>query len=236
MVHEAIIILTNRNALAKELTKTQIKCKLFWRVSHCHTPFSFIDRIGSAGSSTPPIAAAAPATFYLPFFHSSSEGRVCYLTMCARAYPKKLAFQYLEELRNEFERVNGAQIETAARPYAFIKFDTFIQETKKLYQDTHTQRNTAKLNDELYEVHQIMTRNVQEVLGVGKQLDRLYYICIQWCWVFLIDIWLINPFIRNEAWVRICKMFLFLLAYMCSVLKIVYIHLSAYLVGLITVN
>ncbi|KAI9112081.1 hypothetical protein K1719_016977 [Acacia pycnantha] len=43
---------------------------------------------------------------------------VCYLTMCDRAYPKKLAFQYLEDLRNEFERVNGSLIETAARPYA----------------------------------------------------------------------------------------------------------------------
>ncbi|PON93470.1 Synaptobrevin [Trema orientale] len=101
------------------------------------------------------------------------EGRVCYLTMCDRAYPKKLAFQYLEDLKNEFERVNGAQIETAARPYAFIKFDTFIQKTKKLYQDTRTQRNIAKLNDELYEVHQIMTRNVQEVLGVGEKLDQV---------------------------------------------------------------
>jgi predicted transcriptional regulator len=47
---------------------------------------------------------------------------VCYLTMCDCSYPKKLAFQYLEDLKNEFERVNGNQIETAARPYAFIKF------------------------------------------------------------------------------------------------------------------
>ncbi|URE09983.1 25.3 kDa vesicle transport, partial [Musa troglodytarum] len=101
------------------------------------------------------------------------EGRVCYLTMCDRSYPKKLAFQYLEDLKNEFERVNGSQIETAARPYAFIKFDTFIQKTKKLYLDTRTQRNMAKLNDELYEVHQIMTRNVQEVLGVGEKLDQV---------------------------------------------------------------
>lgn len=139
------------------------------------------------------------------------EGRVCYLTMCDRVYPKKLAFQYLEDLKNEFERVNGSQIETAARPYAFIKFgmvlpllfaliisnwssveylsffflqfvtfhiskDTFIQKTKKLYQDTRTQRNITKLNDELYEVHQIMTRNVQEVLGVGEKLDRKFLI------------------------------------------------------------
>ncbi|XP_042448490.1 25.3 kDa vesicle transport protein-like isoform X2 [Zingiber officinale] len=107
------------------------------------------------------------------FFHYIIEGRVCYLTMCDRSYPKKLAFQYLEDLKNEFERVNGNQIETAARPYAFIKFDTFIQKTKKLYLDTRTQRNIAKLNDELYEVHQIMTRNVQEVLGVGEKLDQV---------------------------------------------------------------
>ncbi|XP_047088808.1 25.3 kDa vesicle transport protein-like isoform X1 [Lolium rigidum] len=138
------------------------------------------------------------------FFHYIIEGRVCYLTMCDRSYPKKLAFQYLEDLKNEFERVNGSQIETAARPYAFIKFgmllistahativfihplkfycfityvslylDTYIQKTKKLYLDTRTQRNIAKLNDELYEVHQIMTRNVQEVLGVGEKLDQV---------------------------------------------------------------
>lgn len=132
--------------------------------------------------------------------------------MCDRSYPKKLAFQYLEDLKNEFEKVNGNQIETAARPYAFVKFgifllqhhftyfellfifyhvkvacifshvsycvfeDSFIQKTKKLYLDTRTQRNLAKLNDELYEVHQIMTRNVQEVLGVGEKLDRKQYI------------------------------------------------------------
>lgn len=109
-----------------------------------------------------------------PFvFHYIIEGHVCYLTMCDRSYPKKLAFQYLEDLRNEFERVNGNQIETAARPYAFIKFDTFIQKTKKLYLDTSTQRNLAKLSDELFEVHQIMTRNVQEVLGVGEKLDQI---------------------------------------------------------------
>ncbi|KAK6911828.1 v-SNARE, coiled-coil homology domain [Dillenia turbinata] len=100
---------------------------------------------------------------------SIETGRVCYLTMCDRAYPKKLAFQYLEDLKNEFERVSGNQIETAARPYAFIKFDRlYIFNT-----NTRTQRNIAKLNDELYEVHQIMTRNVQEVLGVGEKLDQV---------------------------------------------------------------
>ncbi|XP_024540394.1 25.3 kDa vesicle transport protein isoform X1 [Selaginella moellendorffii] len=106
------------------------------------------------------------------FFHYLIEGRVCYLTLCDRSYPKKLAFQYLEELQREFERLNHSQIETVARPYAFVKFDIFIQKTRKLYLDTRTQRNLSRLNDELYEVQQIMTRNIQEVLGVGDKLDR----------------------------------------------------------------
>jgi len=44
---------------------------------------------------------------------------VCYLSLCERGYPKKLAFQYLEELQNEFQRLYLGQIETVARPYAF---------------------------------------------------------------------------------------------------------------------
>jgi hypothetical protein len=38
---------------------------------------------------------------------------------------------------------------TVARPYAFVKFDTFIQRTKKQYQDPRNQRNLQKLNEDL---------------------------------------------------------------------------------------
>lgn len=53
--------------------------------------------------------------------------------------------------------------------------DTFIQKTKKLYLDTRTQRNMAKLNEELSEVHQIMTKSIQEVLGQGERLNSRFY-------------------------------------------------------------
>lgn len=49
--------------------------------------------------------------------------------------------------------------------------DTFIQRTKKLYIDTRTQRNINKLNEDLTEVHSIMTKNIQDVLGQGEKLD-----------------------------------------------------------------
>ena len=107
------------------------------------------------------------------FLHYLIEGGVCYLTLCDRGYPKKLAYQYLEDLQREFSTQNGAQVETVARPYAFIKFDTFIQRTKKLYLDTRTQRNLNKLNEDLHDIQRVMTRNIQDILGQGERLDHV---------------------------------------------------------------
>jgi hypothetical protein len=39
-----------------------------------------------------------------------------------QSYPKRLAYEYLEELQSEFGRLYGSQVDAAARPYAFIKF------------------------------------------------------------------------------------------------------------------
>ena len=56
--------------------------------------------------------------------------------------------------------------------HARWRADTYISKTRKLYMDTRTQRNIAKLSEDLSEVHQIMTRNIAEVLGQGERLDR----------------------------------------------------------------
>ena len=103
------------------------------------------------------------------FFHYVNAGGVCYLTLTDRAYPKRLAFNYLEELQQEFELRYSGQVEGASRPYAFIKFDPFIQKTKRLYVDTRTQRNLNKLNEDLADVQKIMTQNIQDVLGRGER-------------------------------------------------------------------
>jgi len=121
-------------------------------------------------------------------FHVLISNNVCYLTLAEKSYPKKLAFQYLEELNSEFSRLYGANVDTVTRPYAFIKFgelrrqdavtmcgaDSFIQKTRKLYIDSRTQRNLTMLNQEIAEVHQIMTKSIQEVLGHGEKLDSSY--------------------------------------------------------------
>jgi len=107
------------------------------------------------------------------FFHYLIECGICYLCLCEKSYPKKLAFSFLEELQVEFQSKYGTEVGTVARPYAFVKFDTFIQKTKKQYKDTRAQRNINKLNEDLQDVTRIMTKNIQDVLGRGEHLDRM---------------------------------------------------------------
>lgn len=108
-------------------------------------------------------------------FHYVLSNGVCILTLTEKAYPKRLAFDYLDELRKEFFQSYGAQIENASRPYEFIRFDTFIQKTKKVYNDSKTQRNLQKLNSELKDVHSIMTKNINEVISRGERLESMYF-------------------------------------------------------------
>ncbi len=104
-------------------------------------------------------------------FHYTLSSGVVFLTLSERAYPKRLAFDYLEELRREFFTVYGAQVTRASRPYEFIRFDTFIQKTKKVYGDSRTQRNLDRISTELRDVHSIMTKNINDVISRGEKLE-----------------------------------------------------------------
>ncbi|KAI7864773.1 Longin-like domain-containing protein [Spinellus fusiger] len=110
-------------------------------------------------------------------FHYIIEGSVCYLCICDKSYPRKLAFSYLEELAKEFNMSYGNEVEKMGlRPYAFVKFDTFMQKTKRIYQDTRTQHNLTKLNEDLQDVTRIMTKNMEDLLWRGDSLDRMSHI------------------------------------------------------------
>jgi vesicle transport protein SEC22 len=110
-----------------------------------------------------------------PFvFHYILGNNVCFLTICDKTYPKKLAFSYLDELEKEFfSSYDSNAINSAARPYAFVKFDSTIQKIKKSYKDTRTQKNISRLNEDLNDVTRVMTRNIHEMLGRQEQLNHM---------------------------------------------------------------
>lgn len=103
------------------------------------------------------------------------QNEVCFLCICDRSYPRKLAFTYLADLASEFTTTyaQSQYLSPTLRPYAFVEFDTFIQRTKKLYQDSRASQNLDKLNDELRDVTKVMTKNIEDLLYRGDSLERM---------------------------------------------------------------
>ena len=108
-------------------------------------------------------------------FHQLIEDNVCYMTFCDKSYPTRLAFGYLGELRTEFvaylqKQYNDdwrRQVETVSHPYAFIKFDKILERKRKEYSDPSSRQNVSKLNESLEDIHNIMKKNIQDVLDRG---------------------------------------------------------------------
>lgn len=116
-------------------------------------------------------AASIEAGYFV--FHYITANNVVYLTLAERAYPRRLAFAFLDDVRREFETVYGGQVNLASRPYEMIRFDTFIKKTKRVYMDANASGNVERLHSDLLDVKNIMTRSIHEVLGRGERLDTL---------------------------------------------------------------
>jgi len=110
-----------------------------------------------------------------PFtIHYIIQSHICYVCICERSYPRKLAFTYLSDIATEFQNSYGQEaMAPNLRPYAFVQFDTFMQRTKKTYQDTRATANLDRLNDDLKDVTRVMTKNIEDLLYRGDSLERM---------------------------------------------------------------
>ncbi|XP_067945934.1 vesicle-trafficking protein SEC22b-like [Watersipora subatra] len=122
-------------------------------------------------SSQSPSRCSLEAGPYM--FHYAIERNICFLTLCDKAFSKRQAYAYLEEIQNEFISQYGSKVDTQTRPYSFIEFDTFIQKTKKTYEDSRVRRNLSNINTELQDVQRIMVQNIDDVLQRGDALGVL---------------------------------------------------------------
>uniref|UniRef100_U5EWB5 Putative phagocytosis n=1 Tax=Corethrella appendiculata TaxID=1370023 RepID=U5EWB5_9DIPT len=104
-------------------------------------------------------------------FHYLIENDVCYLVLCDKMFSKRLAFNYLEDIAQEFHTNYGKKVNSVTRPYAFIEFDIYIQKAKKSLTDRR--RNINTINTQLQDVQRIMVQNIDDVLQRGTVLSEL---------------------------------------------------------------
>ncbi|KAG0635777.1 Longin-like domain-containing protein [Tuber brumale] len=139
-----------------ELAEVKQQCKLIFKRLNQHSE---------------PRASIESGPFTL---HYIIENHVCYLCVCDKSYPRKLAFTYLQDIAAEFYSSHGNELmNPSLRPYAFVQFDTFMQRTKRTYQDTRATANLDKLNDDLKDVTRVMTKNIEDLLYRGDSLERM---------------------------------------------------------------
>ena len=98
-----------------------------------------------------------------------------YIAITERSYPKKLALTYLEDVRAEFQTSYKREdyLDPSLRPYAYSEFDRYVERTKKTYQDSRATDNLTRLNDELKDVTQVMTKNIEDLLYRGDSLEKM---------------------------------------------------------------
>lgn len=104
---------------------------------------------------------------------AAEDNRVCLLTLCDRSYPDALAFDYLKDLSGEFFSLYKARdIASADRPYCFVKFDTFIRKTMKVFMQ-------SSINAQLHDVQQVMRKNIADVLTRGEKMETIAHLSSQ---------------------------------------------------------
>mmetsp|Transcript_3570 Transcript_3570/g.4136 ORF Transcript_3570/g.4136 Transcript_3570/m.4136 type:complete len:229 (+) Transcript_3570:49-735(+) len=118
------------------------------------------------------------------FYYMVRES-LCYLTMTESSYPKRSAFLYLEdvadailmELTNEFQNNWHSEIDQTARPFRFIHYDPIIQRLQRGYRDVkggnNTNANKSQLREDLGDIHNIMRKNIDEILNRGEKLENV---------------------------------------------------------------
>eukprot|EP01004_Peranema_trichophorum_P008121 NODE_6881_length_832_cov_78.338505_g6281_i0.p1 GENE.NODE_6881_length_832_cov_78.338505_g6281_i0~~NODE_6881_length_832_cov_78.338505_g6281_i0.p1 ORF type:complete len:233 (-),score=11.45 NODE_6881_length_832_cov_78.338505_g6281_i0:132-773(-) len=103
-------------------------------------------------------------------YHILIQNGIIYMVFCEKAFSSNIAYSYLDDVSKEFEINHGKDVDRVERPYAFIKFDTFLQKTKKVYMGN---RSIDRLKEEIHDVQQIFRSNIEEILGRGERLDTL---------------------------------------------------------------
>ncbi|XP_015068238.1 25.3 kDa vesicle transport protein [Solanum pennellii] len=106
-------------------------------------------------------------------FNYMVENGICYLTLCESSYPRKLAFHYLQDLQQEFERLDSSLVDRITKPYTFIKLDTIIGNIRKQYVDTRTQANLSKLNAHRQKDLDIATEELSLITERRRRIEMM---------------------------------------------------------------
>jgi len=102
------------------------------------------------------------------------EKKICYIALSDSSYPRKLLFNYLQNLNKELDKLDEkALIQKISKPYSFIRFGKIIGRIRKQYIDTRTQANLSKLNALRKQELDVVTEHLNDIIQRQQILETL---------------------------------------------------------------
>lgn len=96
----------------------------------------------------------------------SAHPATLFLCICDRTYPRLLAFSFLLELSKGFlADAAPDELRAAVRPYAFIRFESQIQQAKRRYMNTRSLRTADNLAELSASLQGVETWRAEDAFG-----------------------------------------------------------------------
>ena len=102
------------------------------------------------------------------------EEGIAFVALFRRGYRQEMAQAYLLDLKKEFfTRYDSRRMQNASVAYAFMDFETFIEKTKKVFEQNRTGRNLSQVQGNLSDIQRVMTKSLSDVVNRGSDIAEL---------------------------------------------------------------
>jgi len=106
--------------------------------------------------------------------HSLLQGDICGLVISDSVYPQRVAFQLISEVIRKFKEQMKGKYESSSANAASIKPQfPFADEQFKKFQDPGEADKLTKIQNDLLDVQETVTKTLDQILERGEKLDSL---------------------------------------------------------------
>merc|ERR1712216_300702 len=99
--------------------------------------------------------------------------QISYLVVTETDYSQRLLYNYMEEVKNVFDKEMGEEVYNISRPFGAISFQPNLQKIREKYLNPREKDNLEKLNANLYQIQNIMQRNIEQIMDRGEKMEHV---------------------------------------------------------------
>ncbi|EKX36902.1 vesicle-associated membrane protein 7A [Guillardia theta CCMP2712] len=106
-------------------------------------------------------------------FHLITEQGIVYICMANKDFQRRIAFAFLEDIKQQFEEKYSDILGTAVAYEMNKTFGKVLSEKMEFYNSNPEADHIRKVKGEIEEVKQVMSENIERILDRGDKIELL---------------------------------------------------------------